>query len=109
VVSQREVIFACEPSLIRDGLANRPASMSWNQLGRSVKRGEKGIAILAPLMGKPTISRQTDANEQERDTPKLVLLGFRRVHVWERLPRDLWPRLYALDGTRGPTLRAYLR
>src|SRR5258707_12738618 len=53
VVSQREVIFACEPSLIRDGMANRPASMSWNQLGRSVKRGEKGIAILRPSWGSP--------------------------------------------------------
>ena len=25
---------------------------TWNELGRRVKRGEKGIAILAPMIGK---------------------------------------------------------
>lgn len=25
---------------------------AWNQLGRRVKRGEKGIMILAPMVGK---------------------------------------------------------
>jgi hypothetical protein len=56
---------------------------SWNQLGRRVKRGEKGIAILAPLIGKPAIRRGTDDNEQESSTPKPVLLGFRKVYVWD--------------------------
>jgi antirestriction factor ArdC-like protein len=61
---------------------------AWNQLGRRVKRGEKGIAILAPLMGKPTISRPSDAHEQQRDTQKPVVLGFRRVHVWDELQTE---------------------
>lgn len=56
---------------------------SWNLLGRRVKRGEKGIAILAPLIGKPAIRRGTDDNEQESSTPKPVLLGFRKVYVWD--------------------------
>lgn len=56
---------------------------AWNQLGRRVKRGEKGIAILAPLIGKPTLSRETDDSAEKRATPKPVLLGFRKVYVWD--------------------------
>jgi len=31
---------------------------AWNQLGRRVKRGEKGIAILAPMIGKSRKKRE---------------------------------------------------
>ena len=51
---------------------------SWNQLGRRVKRGEKGIAILAPMIAK---TRKDEAKGEESKPPSL--LGFRRVYVWD--------------------------
>jgi len=79
---------------------------SWNSLGRFVKRGEKGIFILAPMVGKKRnpkgdsaiTSENADAKEVATVSP--VLYGFRAVYVFERLSRDLRPSLCALDGIR---------
>ncbi len=61
--------------------ASRVAGMyAWNQLGRYVNKGEKGIAILAPVIGKR--SKHVTAESQEADKP--LLLGFRRVYVWDQ-------------------------
>jgi hypothetical protein len=72
---------------------------TWNSLGRFVKRGEKGIFILAPMVGRrSTKDVSTDeSSEDEEEANTSTLLGFRRVFVWERLSRDLWPSLCALD------------
>ena len=55
--------------------ATRIAGMyAWNQLGRRVKKGEKGIRILAPIIG---IKRKPDA-EVEKDVTRQnarVLVG----------------------------------
>jgi len=72
--------------------ATRVAGMySWNQLGRRVKRGEKGIMILAPMVSR---RRKKDADEQneqhgevkesttERNTDG-KLVGYRPVYVWD--------------------------
>jgi len=54
---------------------------SWNQLGRRVKRGEKGIAILAPMIAH---KRSEETNNSDADTSgQRPLLGFRRVYVWD--------------------------
>jgi uncharacterized membrane protein len=59
--------------------ASRVAGMyAWNQLGRYVNKGEKGIAILAPVIGKR--SKHVTTEPKEADKP--LLLGFRRVYVW---------------------------
>ena len=80
--------------------ATKVAGMfTWNQLGRRVKRGEKGIAILAPMIGKRRKKQNTDTGTEE-EANNSTLLGFRRVYVWDRLSRDLWPSLCALDGSR---------
>jgi hypothetical protein len=63
---------------------------AWNQLGRKVKKGEKGIRILAPIIG---IKRKRD-EEAEKDITKqntTVLVGFRNAYVFDRLSRDLRP------------------
>ncbi|MGZ5719410.1 MAG: ArdC family protein [Burkholderiales bacterium] len=85
---------------------------AWNQLGRRVKRGEKGIMILAPLVGRRR-KKGEEQNERgaERADAKSAngaksngqLIGFRPVYVWERLSRDLWPSLCAPDRSRGDT------
>jgi len=51
---------------------------AWNQLGRRVKRGQKGIAILAPMISKT----RKDETAHEENKPS-TLLGFRRVYVWD--------------------------
>ncbi len=55
---------------------------TWNELGRRVKRGEKGIAILAPMIGKRRKKENTEATTGEEANPS-TLLGFRRVFVWD--------------------------
>jgi N-terminal domain of anti-restriction factor ArdC len=63
--------------------ATRVAGMyAWNQLGRKVKKGEKGIRILAPIIG---IKRKKD-EEAEKDITKQntrVLVGFRNAYVFD--------------------------
>ena len=58
---------------------------TWNELGRFVKKGEKGIQILAPIVGH---RRRKDAAEQEQSASqeaKLapMLIGFRAVYVFD--------------------------
>jgi len=55
---------------------------AWNQLGRKVRKGERGIRILAPMIG---IKRKKDS-EAEKDITKQnqpVLVGFRAVYVFD--------------------------
>lgn len=51
---------------------------TWNELGRYVKKGEKGIAILAPCFRK----KEIETEEGEKEEIK-VLSGFRIVHVFD--------------------------
>ena len=55
---------------------------TWNELGRFVKRGEKGIPILAPVICYRR-KKQIEAEEYESQQPQPVLAGFRIVHVWD--------------------------
>lgn len=63
--------------------ATRVAGMyAWNQLGRRVKKGERGIRILAPIVG---VKRKKD-EEVEKDITKQntrVLVGFRNAYVFD--------------------------
>jgi len=74
--------------------ATRVAGMyAWNQLGRRVKKGEKGIRILAPIIG---IKRKRD-EDAEKDITKQntrVLVGFRNAYVFD------------VEQTDGPDLPA---
>ena len=54
----------------------------WKELGRSVKKGEKGIRILAPIIGV----RRKKQEEAEKDITKqntAVLVGFRSAYVFD--------------------------
>jgi N-terminal domain of anti-restriction factor ArdC len=54
---------------------------TWNELGRFVVKGQKGIPILAPLIGH---KRQPNEQIKESDEkPKPFVLGFRRVFVFD--------------------------
>lgn len=66
---------------------------AWKQLGRSVRKGEKGIAILAPILRRSTAGKEATAEDDERPTtaPESTgavaearrLTGFRVVHVFD--------------------------
>jgi len=59
---------------------------TWNELGRRVRRGEKGIMILAPLIGKDKKSCNHVTDEQlteAKSDSDSRLLGFRAVYVFD--------------------------
>jgi len=63
--------------------ATRVAGLyAWNQLGRKVKKGERGIRILAPMIG---IRRKKDeeAEKDIRTQNQAVLVGFRAAYVFD--------------------------
>jgi antirestriction protein ArdC len=53
---------------------------AWQKLGRFVRKGEKGIAILAPIVGRK------DANAAEGDSKTVV--GFRAAYVFDVAQTD---------------------
>lgn len=93
---------------------------AWRKLGRYVRRGESGIAIFAPLVGRKRESEsERDAVSGETATRKLC--GFRVVHVFDVTqtdgaelpslsrtsgdPGDYLPRLESLVRQSNLTLR----
>ena len=60
---------------------------AWNEVGRIVKQGEKGILIFAPILSEPKKieTKPTEAAESNSKTalPQQELLGFRPVRVFD--------------------------
>jgi len=54
---------------------------TWKDLGRWVKKGEKGIAILAPCM--PPKGQKTEPKEDEEEEINVSPIYFKVVHVFE--------------------------
>jgi hypothetical protein len=83
--------------------ATRVAGLyAWNQLGRKVKKGEKGIRILAPIIG---IKRKKD-EDAEKDITKQntrMLVGFRNAYVFDVSQTEgaELPKLREMTGTVG--------
>jgi hypothetical protein len=73
---------------------------TWNSLGRFVKRGEKGIFILAPMIGKKRREEEATADSDSKGDGEARLYGFRAVYVFDRLSRDLRPTLGVPDVIR---------
>ncbi len=65
--------------------ATRVAGLyAWNQLGRKAKKGQRGIRILAPMIGtrrKKDTQAERSKNPAAMNTP--VLVGFRAVYVFD--------------------------
>jgi len=78
---------------------------TWRNLGRSVKAGQKGIRILAPIVG---VRRKKD-EEAKRDITKRnerILLGFRHAYVFDVSQTegvDL-PEIHQVSGDPGENL-----
>jgi hypothetical protein len=78
---------------------------TWKRLGRSVKAGQKGIRILAPIIG---IHRKKEEQAQKDITKQneKVVLGFRNAYVFDLLQTegvDL-PEMHRAAGDPGECL-----
>lgn len=76
---------------------------AWKKLGRQVRRGEKGIAIVAPMRRSNRRTTSTHATpEQERDER----VGFRVAHVFDvaQTDGDPLPEFASAQGDPGPLL-----
>ncbi len=82
---------------------------AWQKLGRTVKKGEKGIAIFAPM---PFKKKAEDGNGQKAKTsePKsdegAQMMGFRVVHVFDvsQTEGDPLPETAKVTGDIGDNL-----
>lgn len=66
----------------RPGATHVAGFHAWLKMRRYVRKGEKGIVILAPMVGKKKTHDDLTEDEQTR------LFGFRAAHVFDRLSRD---------------------
>ena len=85
--------------------ATRVAGLyAWNQLGRKVKKGEKGIRILAPIIG---FRRKKDEEAKRSSDPaainKPMLVGFRSAYVFDVSQTDgaELPKMREVSGDVG--------
>jgi len=79
---------------------------TWNELGRFVKKGEKGILILAPIV------RRKSENEEDQKETSTSVAGFRAAYVFDVSQTDgkELPQIGTVQGdpsTRGKKLRSF--
>jgi len=72
---------------------------AWKKLGRFVKKGEKGITIIAPIVGK---QREDAAPIQDAKEEGKGIFGFRGVHVFDLAQTDGKPLPELTDVTGDP-------
>ncbi len=82
---------------------------AWKKLGRSVKKGQKGIAIFAPMPFKSKDAKGDAANksEQKSESPDdVMMVGFKVVHVFdiEQTEGEELPEFTKLGGRIGEQL-----
>jgi hypothetical protein len=78
---------------------------TWKSLGRFVRKGEKGIKIIAPVVSRKKESESSTVvsiEGEQRDKSAKVLRGFRFVHVFaqEQTEGDELPR-YSFSEVQG--------
>ena len=85
--------------------ATRVAGLyAWNQLGRKVMKGQKGIRILAPIIG---FRRKKDEETKRSSDPaainKPMLVGFRSAYVFDVSQTDggELPKMHGVSGDVG--------
>lgn len=78
---------------------------TWKNLGRSVKAGQKGIRILAPIVG---VRRKKDAEAQKDITKQneRMLLGFRNAYIFDISQTEgiELPNLHEVSGDPGENI-----
>lgn len=76
---------------------------AWRKVGRSVKKGEKGIGIIAPMVGK-----KQDDDAQSNDDGEKTVFGFKVVHVFDvsQTEGDELPEFAQVSGDPGENIPA---
>ena len=94
-------------SMQRPGATRVAGYRKWQELGRHVKKGEKGIAILAPMISKRDADEQVAGSDgvSGPDAPKVVR-GFRVAHVYdvEQTDGKPLPEFSTVSGDAGDWL-----
>ncbi len=76
---------------------------AWKKMGRSVKKGEKGIGIIAPMIG-----RKKDEDAQADKSKDKTVFGFKVVHVFDvsQTEGDDMPEFAQVAGDPGESSAA---
>lgn len=80
---------------------------TWKQFNRFVRKGEKGIAILAPVITRKRQQTQREGQCRDEENPgQIAVLGFRVVHVFDvsQTEGDTLPELDRINGDPGDWL-----
>jgi len=80
---------------------------AWKKLGRTVKKGEKGIAIFAPMPFKKKNAKPEPAADNKEATDKEpTMMGFKVVHVFDiaQTEGNALPEMAKIDGNVGNNL-----
>lgn len=82
---------------------------AWRKMGRAVKKGEKGIGIIAPMVGK-----KKDEDAKPREDGEKTIFGFKVVHVFDvsQTEGDDLPEFAEVSGDPGdniPAVEALIR
>ncbi len=77
---------------------------AWKKLGRTVKKGEKGIGIIAPMIGR---KKDDDGGKSDASNEKAVF-GFKVVHVFDvsQTEGDELPEFAEAKGDPGDNIEA---
>ncbi|HEX4772235.1 MAG TPA: ArdC family protein [Bryobacteraceae bacterium] len=74
---------------------------TWLKLGRHVRKGEKGIAILAPVLFRPANSQQQEAEaDQPSSFPLQRVVAFRTAYVFDvaQTEGEILPEFASVNG-----------
>ena len=74
---------------------------TWRKLGRCVKKGESGIAILAPMIGRNKDEEKSDHSVEPARSSEKPVFGFKAVHVFDisQTEGDELPKLSQIRGS----------
>jgi len=74
---------------------------TWRKLGRWVKKGESGIAILAPMVGRKKDEEKSDNREEPARPGAKAVFGFKAVHVFDisQTEGEELPKLSEIRGS----------
>ena len=77
---------------------------AWRKLGRTVKKGEKGIGIIAPMIGRKKDEEGGKADESSEKS----IFGFKVVHVFDvsQTEGDDLPEFAGVTGDPGDNIEA---
>ena len=79
---------------------------AWHKLGRTVKKGEKGIGIFAPMRFKKKEGQGGENTSKSANDKENQMIGFRVVHVFDvsQTEGDPLPELATVTGDVGDKL-----